>query len=370
MSKKSLVNWMFYILYTLFLTINICSNVIFVAPIKLLISIIVTVLLFFLILLQEEKYKKQEFLKLLFLLILSIISYCVSKCNYILMSFLFVIACKKIDVKKVIKFDIKLKSLLIIITIIFYKIGLAENIIMYRENGTIRNSLGFSHPNSLGAFLFAICLDIMYLKYKKNKFTDYILLGISLAIAFFICDSRASQIGIILLLSLSLLLPKFEKNKILKKIIILLPLIVFIISILSIIFYSKGNSLFISLNVLFSNRIKWAYQFLNYYSINLFGNYFQLYGVFLNSGNYIRVLDNAYINLLLRFGLVIFITVMYSTTKLLARSIKYNRYEVILVLTVILIYGLMESSIFRLPYNSLILLFSELLYSNKRKELK
>ena len=126
----------------------------------LLISIIVTVLLFFLILLQEEKYKKQEFLKLLFLLILSIISYCVSKCNYILMSFLFVIACKKIDVKKVIKFDIKLKSLLIIITIIFYKIGLAENIIMYRENGTIRNSLGFSHPNSLGAFLFAICLDI------------------------------------------------------------------------------------------------------------------------------------------------------------------------------------------------------------------
>ena len=101
---------------------------------------------------------------------------------------------------KFIKFDIKLRASLVGLLFVTYFLGLTNSEVMYRDNGIARYSLGFQHPNLLGAYVLSICAEYIYLRYKKINFVDYIVLVVVTILLTIITDSRSAQIGMILLL--------------------------------------------------------------------------------------------------------------------------------------------------------------------------
>ena len=74
------------------------------------------------------------------------------------------------------------------------------------------------------------------------------------------------------------------------------------------------------------------------------------------------MLDNAYINLLLRFGIVSIVLFLTFFTRFFNTCIKKNLIGCFIALFVILIYGLMESYIWLLVYNPILLYLSNYLY--------
>ena len=125
--------------------------------------------------------------------------------------------------------------------------------------GTIRSSMGFSHPNVFGAFILSISAEYLYLREKKLNIFDIALIGILAFLVGYYADSRTPQLSIILILIFSIIIKNINLDKI--KIGKLIPNMFFICAILSFIsgsLYANGNSLMIKLNEMFTGRINFC----------------------------------------------------------------------------------------------------------------
>lgn len=149
----------FYLAYTFILLQAMFNNVPSLTPLYGIIDKLVIVLIFLTILFQNQIYRIKEIAWVVIIFAIVVISYFLSKDNIILKAIMLIIASKDINFKKFIKFDLVIKVIFCFIIIIFSQIGIAENYVILRADGTIRQSLGFSHPNALAAYWLSICCD-------------------------------------------------------------------------------------------------------------------------------------------------------------------------------------------------------------------
>jgi hypothetical protein len=133
--------------------------------------------------------------------------------------------------------------------------------------------------------------------------------------------------------------------------------------------YSINNPISIWLNDLFSTRIECMLKFFNTYNINLFGNKL----ILVSSENAILlktkawILDNSFVHILLRYGLVIYIIFATYFKKIFYLAYKEKNTILIIIVFLLVIYGMMETYLFKFTYNVFILYIGKLLY---REELK
>ena len=200
-----------------------------------------------------------------------------------------------------------------------------------------------------------VCLDLYYIyRNKKMIFPLIISLLISLFIYLFV-DSRTS-IVIILMIPVLIFITrrnyKLLDNKLVK---FLLKNMFLIITFITIILSLRVNSniKFISnLNELLSYRLTLNNYFLNIYDINLFGNYVKT--------DEIYILDSSYINILLRFGIILFIFIYYCFNKSIKIMYKEKNYCLIIIFLVLFIYGFSESFLYKISANAFLLYFSNI----------
>ena len=367
MKKNSIYNFFFYLCYILLIVNSTCNKIKYFDIIIKYNKYIIPIILFFVIILQAKKYSKKSIVRIIGIVSIGLISYYITKSNDIFLTFLLIICAKNIEIDDFIKKDVIVKLCIIFFVIICYKLGLAENSIMYREDGFLRSSLGFSHPNRLGMLIFSINCGVMYLHHGKYNWKDLVLIIVSLLICIKVCDSRSSQIGIVALTLITITTKFFKDKKIYKNILTTLPIILTIISIVSAFLYSKGYSFIYTINEIVSNRILYCYKFIEYYGINLFGNYFQYYGMW-GISNRLSVLDNAYVHILVHFGLLTFLLTIGCFIWIINDAIKNKKYNVIIYLVPFLLYGLMEHHIFEIQYNSILIYASGMIYAIKKRE--
>jgi len=335
------------------------NRVLFLYDFRYYLYKLLPILLFAFILFQSKNYRFYSLLKVLFSLVLGVLTYFISDCSDLFLTFLFIIAAKNIDFNDFIKKDLNIKSLLLLFVVCCSFLGFTNEMISYRD-GIPRYPLGFGHPNALGAILLSLCIDIIILYSSKIKIKHVLFFIVCLYITIFVCDSRSAQMGIFLLL---FLLFVFRLKKDLKhtSIFYILPLFCFIISIFFINLYLDNNSFAFVIDEFTSGRVRYAAEFYEYYDITLFGNYFEFFGK-IKDTSYLSMLDNAYINLLLRFGIVSIVLFLTFFTRFFNTCIKKNLIGCFIALFVILIYGLMESYIWLLVYNPILLYLSNYLY--------
>lgn len=368
--KPSII--LFYFAYFLILVQAMFNTVVILHPFYSLIDKIIIILIIFAFFFQNQYYKIKTFFLLVFITIITTISYIMSDDNIVLKAVLLIIISKDIKFKQFIRFDLLMKVTFTILIIILSKFGISENYIILRADGTLRQSLGFSHPNALAAYWLSICCNFIYLSNNKYLLLKTIGCVITTLFVEYLTDSRTVIICVYLMLSLVICNNYFNINffrKFISKLIILSPIILFSFSLLCAYLYSY--SLIIrNIDRLLSKRIYYTDLFMQKYNITLFGQEIETVSSVQSRLFNIspQILDNSYILLLLKFGLLLLICVCLLLCTRLILAYQQKDVLLIIILLIFIISGFFESWLIKINYNPFLLSLSPLIFSTYNRK--
>ena len=364
----------FYIIYALTLATNMLSEVTFMSSAFSLINksfLFIGVIIF---LVQSPKYNKKKFLMMATIFAVVIINYFITDDALMIKLFILIMIFKDINFNKFIKFDLFIKIIYYVLVICLCKARLAENIITYRSDGSVRQALGFGHSNTLGLYTMSICFDYIYLRYKKLKIWDLIFTAFFMFLIFKITNCRTAVLGFGLLIIGILIVKLTKKMNIskngLKKIIPFIPIFCSALSIVCVLLYGKYDFIY-TIDSLLSGRIRYGRYFWEEYGINLFGNVVtfistQQAALYNTSA---EVLDNSYLKLLIQFGGIIFIIynyLSYKSLKYLVNKEKDSSKEILLIILITFyILGISETWLIKFYFNNFILYIAMYIYNKK-----
>lgn len=360
---------LFFLGYALMLVSQMFANVIYFENIIYYLDYVAIALLTIYIVISRKDYNKKDIIKLLLFSIVSVIIYLVSNDKKLLKLSILIIAFKNINFEAFIRFDFKYRFLFLIIVVTLNLFGLMECNNVFRD-GTMRYSLGFQHPNNFAVYSMVLCLEYIYIYRNRKKWHQYLFLTIALACNVFLTDSRAC-IGIITLIIVYISIPSniliaIYNNLIVKKLILHSFLIFFIISLAISLNYNTDNKLINAINDITSDRIKIADRYFGEYpALSIFGNDLSMSRREINgklNPNYVP-LDNAYIHILLEWGIImaiIFALLYYVSLK---RLYKSSNYILIFILIMWEIYSIMEATGMSVIYNPFLLVFALVFYN-------
>ena len=327
-------------------------------------TLIEIILLCICILIQTRYYKIKVALFMVATLLIAVYIYFQTRDLTILLLLLFIYASKNICIEDFIKTDVKFKIVFLCLNFLYLYSGLMENSITYRDNGSMRQTFGFASPNSFGAMILSICLEMIYLKRNKlNKYTYIKILLVTVLLLIF-CDSRSAEISLVLLCVAIF----FYKKKIyFKKVLPYLMLIFTGLTFFFVYLYGGENSFAIYLDGLFSTRLSIIYNFLQDYEINIWGNYIRTPEIWIG---YITTLDNLYAYLIINLGIIAYLIVIGINFVLMKKTIQRGDNILVAILIVLTIYGFMERVILSIPLNVFILFARDISFEKKIEQLK
>lgn len=366
-SKFCLSKYLFLLSFFLLMISTFCGRVIFLNNILEYLKSIAIILLLFNCFIQSKIYKKNELIKIILAIVISFIVYYISKDSTILILTLLILSSKNIKFEEFIKYDFYYRIIVLIFVVSMYYLGLTEEFVLFRD-GLERISFGFSHANIFGFFLSMTIVDFIYLHKNNFKFIYCLFIIPIIFVIDYYSDSRTSTIFLTLVLVFCLFyktnIINIIYNKIFKKIISNSFLIFTIITLLAIYLYSIDNSIGLKLDNIFSLRLSYSLKFLNNYDITLFGNNLILISTEIASklGVTSLILDNAFVHILLRYGLIVYITFAYLFNKIFKMAYIEKNTLLIIIVLLLMVYGLMETYLFKIMYNGFIMYFSKILY--------
>lgn len=357
--------FIFYVSYFLMIFSDVFDNVSYLKNILNIFDILSVVLLFF-ILIKKIYDEKKSFLldnnlTIIFGLVSIVVSIVSKNFSLLKLSFL-ILTFSCIDFDDFIKKDFILRGSLVISIMTMYFLNLVDIGIVEYRNGLMRNAFGMGHPNSFAFYLSILCLDLHYIyfmNHKKISVKPFIFSIILMGFNYLFVGARTNLILIIMIDFVFVLIRYIEVPTIMAKIMQHSFLIVSLVSIILGYLY-VDNKIWNILNSLLSNRLYLSKMFLMNLPITLFGNYIPLDSFF--------VLDSAYINIFLRYGICITIvfTLMFSNT--FSKLFSEKKEILCFVLVCLLIYGFSESPIYIPAKNPYILLLALGNYNLKNKD--
>lgn len=322
------------------------------------------------IILLNLKTKIKNWFLYFILISISIFSYVKTNDSLLLQLCLVTLCSLKVDFDDIVKKDIYFKIFLFIFIFASYLGGYVETQVFIRD-GVLRYALGFNQPNAFGFFLLSLFLEYVYLKRNKIKLAHIVIAFIPVFYLINLAKSRAAQISIclfMLIYCISYIKKRIKlrnnsfstkkKNPI--KIAAPLFLILTVLSFYITYSYLGGSSFAKIIDELLSERIYLQSIFVQLYDITLIGNEI----------NYFDTLDNAYMRIILNFGLIVWILYVYIYNSIASHAIRKNDNIIMMIVFVFLIYGLMEWYIIRPALNIFLIYFSTsmLEYKNKKGE--
>lgn len=134
LEKMSFNEILYLLIYTMTLTSTMLGQIIVLkAPLKIMSNLAIIIMLIKFIV-QSTKYKKKTLLIMICTLLIATISYIKSREIALIKLVLLVLASYGIEFKKIVKYDIKLKSILMLIVIIAYNLGMTNVFLKYRDD--------------------------------------------------------------------------------------------------------------------------------------------------------------------------------------------------------------------------------------------
>ncbi len=368
-NKNNILEVMFYIGMFLIQFAIFAQNTYNVSRYMNFLNLIAIAILLFdsiLVLIKLKASRKSWFLVLL-LISLAFCCYIKTGDSSLVVLCLTSIASLNLDFKKIIKVDIIFKIALFIFIYFAYSTGNINKVYFVRD-GIIRIAYGFNHPNTLGYFLLVSFFETIYLISDKINIKKVLVVFLLSAIVFYFTNKAGSRTSIqcltifLILFILKYLFDKFVKfRKKKSNVVLYLMFLAFtLVSFVCTIMYKNNNSLMIYINELLSDRLYLQNMFVSLYDINLFGNKI----------NYFSTLDNAYIRIVLNYGIFGWILYYY----IFNLNFKFSRKDenssyLTIILFVLLIYGVMEFYIIRPALNIFLIYFSTKILNDERKKI-
>lgn len=293
-----------------------------------------------------------------------------------------IVATSGIDYKKILTTYLITIGILLSITVLLAWTGGISNLIYgWTSEDRIRSSWGVVYPTDFASYFlfFAIILWV-----RVQRCSEWFLL-IPAGGVFFLANTIAKSntsslcalcfiVAILVDCLINVLKKKKHIFKIFKKIFDVFLKLIFpafaIVSFLSLYAWHLNLPIADKINEFMNGRLVYVYQDLQEYGIHAFGGTFDVVGN--GGGNFAKLqaynfIDNSYFLLLIRYGWVFFLLIMYLWEKSLSKALRRNNYRIAFAMAIIALHALSEHHFPELNYNIFLLLPFATIGKEKKK---
>lgn len=320
---------------------------------------------FFIIKFISETYTLKELIINTILIALGVISTLLISNTSILIAFCIIIGMKNINYKTLLKLVFFIRLFTTILLLISVGLGYVSNYSVMRNNDVVRNSLGYTHPNTFGIYCFVL-ISLWFILYgDKNWKLKALIAMIINFIQFIFTNSRTSFLLIFLYILLIVFTNSFRKVNFIKKFSCISMSVCFLINIL--ITFMLNNKIGQIANQLLSSRVTLSESFLRVYGIKIFGQKIANY----TTEEFYWHLDSGYLNLFIQFGLIIGLIYLVLSF-IMAKTIKSNNIYIYIAIILFAMYGVIEDvlSSFLFNYLWIVMGYSYYKYLNRKRNIK
>ena len=333
----------------------------------------------FLLFIKEMFKRKYDYRALIGLFATILIYFIVGKMtalgSEVPVSILFIYALRDVPFKKVAQTSLVVSTCLLFFIIVSAKVGIITNYIEV-SGSRVRSYLGFRYALFPSMLLMDIVAIVFYLKQNKIQYWKWLLLSLSVYWVYDQTDSRLTFFSSCILLACSLLIKWFPELlsklgyvfKAFKLTFIVNAIISFWVSFTYLNSgYSFINDLLFKVNHMLGGRLYLANKSLNLYGFGLLGRPVEWYGNGLtvegirNYQTYLYV-DNLYVQILQRFGLLILGLMLSVLTLTLSKVIKKRQWVLAFILIMMSFHSMIDDLNFYLHYNIFWILVGTLIY--------
>lgn len=366
---SSLNDWLVYFGVSLYIVVSILTTTFFSKYIPGFFVHLISILSIFLISLHNIIVRKKDFSVFGAAFTLGIMSlliyFSIGSLNYIY-SLIIIFLLKDFEFDKLVKFVLPVIISVFVFIILSSKLGVIQDYIEISAT-RIRHYLGFRYS----LFPSTIMLNIvaLYVYSKKEQVTYKSLLVLTLAVLwiFLQTNSRLTALSSMAFILLAILLKRFPKllTRIRYLLVFLIPSYIFaaVASYVVAGKYTSAGSGLRAVDNFLGGRIYLASKSLYNYGFSWLGKNIQWVGNGLNADghrstmSYLYV-DNMYIQVLQKYGLlylIIFVTLLTITLFILYRK---KQYLLFLILSILAVYAMIDDLTFNLYYNFFLVLLS------------
>lgn len=277
--------------------------------------------------------------------------------NFIFYTILLMLSSKRIDVNKIIKVTFYLQLILLCITVLPAALGIIYNEAQYSENGSrLRHLLGFRYCTDSANFYLSVILEYIYLYREKRigiiKSIVFILIGYYIFIQ---TDTKEAFLLIVLAFVIERIFRPFDfrKSYTLRGFIKYQYWIYAFLSIIVSGLYVKDGS-FEKINVALNSRLDLANQGLMKWGVKIFGVSVK----WISKGDAYNYIDSSFINVLICYGILMFLFLLIGYTTIGCRAIEENDQRLYAVLIIWGIHAMINPQIYLIWYNPFLFLFN------------
>jgi len=299
-----------------------------------------------------QEYTFFRLIAIIFLGVLCAYSSLVLKYYSMFYSYLFICALQNVDLKKVIKFSMYTKAVLISLHVLLFFAAFfvkPDMINIFVRNDVSRYSFFLGHPNTFTAFLAWMLLEVIYIYYEKIKYYQLFLLWLVSLFFYIFTDSNTGTMVIAMVIILIAIArnPFFDPEKIIR-LIAGYSFIIFsaIFTLLAVSYTNLSGGLKIAwenLNESLTGRLLYGAYTIKNYGVTIFGSNPEFPTKSFWEGNWMDSIyfDNSYYQFLFKFG-AIYIVILSFVFIYLSKN---NTVIENIFLIALFIYGIMEAYI-------------------------
>ena len=377
---KSLPELMALVALGIFLTVSILNVTFYARYMPGTVYKLAIAFSIFLLFIKEMFKRKYDYRALIGLFATILIYFIVGKMtalgSEVPVSILFIYALRDVPFKKVAQTSLVVSTCLLFFIIVSAKVGIITNYIEV-SGSRVRSYLGFRYALFPSMLLMDIVAIVFYLKQNKIQYWKWLLLSLSVYWVYDQTDSRLTFFSSCILLACSLLIKWFPELlsklgyvfKAFKLTFIVNAIISFWVSFTYLNSgYSFINDLLFKVNHMLGGRLYLANKSLNLYGFGLLGRPVEWYGNGLtvegirNYQTYYLYVDNLYVQVLQRFGLLILGLMLSVLTLTLSKVIKKRQWVLAFILIMMSFHSMIDDLNFYLHYNIFWILVGTLIY--------
>ena len=372
LEKSSLKNLLFYFSYSIYLGYNLLDTSFYSKNINVFGNLLIIIVLVMLIFKEviDFKVNSRDLTLFIILAIIGGLFFNYMGYNYAMLPF-FVYSARNVNTTTIVKISYRISLVLLIFIIVSSYLGWITNYITY-DGGREREYVGFRYSLFGPAILCNIIFLKVYLEKDNIKWRTLMFLIIGNYALYEFTDSRLTFGLGMLLLILTILIKLFSKFKkvLMNKILIGSYVVSGLLSLYFTIGYNHLSEWHSNINEFLGGRLSLGYSTLKYYGYGLLGKRITLVGNGLDVDGYITTetydyVDNLYIQLLLKLGLLFLVIFILGMTIVMWRVYRLNDIYLYIIFSLLALHGIIDDLMILPQYNSFWFVIAALFYKTR-----
>ena len=372
LEKSSLKNLLFYFSYSIYLGYNLLDTSFYSKNINVFGNLLIIIVLVMLIFKEviDFKVNSRDLTLFIILAIIGGLFFNYMGYNYAMLPF-FVYSARNVNTTTIVKISYRISLVLLIFIIVSSYLGWITNYITY-DGGREREYVGFRYSLFGPAILCNIIFLKVYLEKDNIKWRTLMFLIIGNYALYEFTDSRLTFGLGMLLLILTILIKLFSKFKrvLMNKILIGSYVVSGLLSLYFTIGYNHLSEWHSNINEFLGGRLSLGYSTLKYYGYGLLGKKITLVGNGLDVDGYITTetydyVDNLYIQLLLKLGLLFLVIFILGMTIVMWRVYRLNDIYLYIIFSLLALHGIIDDLMILPQYNRFWFVIAALFYKTR-----